>query len=242
MQLYFIRHGQSANNLLWDQTGSSKGRSVDAELTQAGRKQAELAARFLRRANPSDAAREERDFYNAAGFGITHLYSSLMVRAVATGSVIAETLDLPLVAWEDLHEVGGIYREDAQTGERIGQPGTSRAYFEAHYPRLVFDGSGSCEVGWWNRPPEELEQAAVRAQRFLHDLMERHGEQDDRVAVVSHGAFYNTLLRAILKVGDEGNCWFILNNTGISRFDFRNRRVELVYLNRLDHLPPDLIS
>jgi 2,3-bisphosphoglycerate-dependent phosphoglycerate mutase len=242
MQLYFIRHGQSANNRLWDETGSSKGRSVDAELTEAGRKQAELVARFLRRSHPPDATLKEHDCYNAAGFGITHLYSSLMVRSVATGSLIAETLDLPLVAWKDLHEVGGVYREDEQTGERVGLPGHTRAYFEVHYPRLALGDPDAFEVGWWNRPPETPEQASVRAQRFLHDLMERHGKNDDRVAVISHGAFYNTLLRAILKMPDEANCWFMLNNASISRFDFRDDHIELTYLNRLDHLPPDLVT
>ena len=241
MQLYFIRHGQSVNNLLWDQTGSSKGRSVDAELTPMGRQQAELVAQFLRRPGQSAAA-QRNDVYDAAGPDITHLYTSLMVRAVATGSIIAEALDLPLVAWDDLHEVGGIYQEDEQAGERIGQPGKTRAYFETHYPRLVLDGSGLYEAGWWNRSPEDPEQAPARAQRFLRDLTERHGEKDDRVAVVSHGAFYNTLLRAMLKSPDAGHCWFSLNNAALSRFDFCEDRIELVYLNRLDYLPPDWIT
>jgi 2,3-bisphosphoglycerate-dependent phosphoglycerate mutase len=241
MQLYFIRHGQSVNNQLWDQTGSSKGRSVDAELTPVGRQQAERVAEFLRQPG-RPAAAQGTDADNAAGLNITHLYTSLMVRAIATGSVIAEALDLPLVAWEDLHEVGGIYQGDEQTGERIGQPGKTRAYFEAHYPRLVLGRPGLYENGWWNRSPEDAEQASVRAQRFLHDLTERHGEKDDQVAVVSHAAFYNALLRAMLKTPDEGNCWFILNNAAISRFDFCQDRIELVYLNRLDHLLPDWIT
>jgi 2,3-bisphosphoglycerate-dependent phosphoglycerate mutase len=241
MQLYFIRHGQSANNLLSDQTGSSKGRSVDAELTQTGRQQAELVGQFLRRLG-QPAADHGNDIDHARGSGITRLYTSLMERAVATGSVIAQALDLPLVAWEDLHEVGGVYQEDEQTGERIGQPGKTRAYFETYYPRLVLDGPGLYQAGWWNRLPEDLEQASVRARRFLRDLMAWHGEKDDRVAVVSHGLFYNILLRAILKTPDEGNCWFNLNNAAISRLDFCQDRIELVYLNRLDHLPSDLVT
>ena len=241
MQLYFIRHGQSANNLLWDQTGSNKGRSMDAELTPMGRQQAELVAEILRQPG-RPAAAQRNDAYNPADLNLTHLYTSLMVRAVATGSVIAQALNLPLVAWEDLHEVGGIYQEDEQTGERNGQPGKTRAYFEMHYPRLLLDRPGLYEAGWWNRSPEDTGQASIRAQRFLRDLTERHGEKDDRVAVVSHGAFYNALLRVMLKTPDEGNCWFILNNAAISRFDFCQDRIELVYLNRLDHLLPDRIT
>ena len=241
MQLYYIRHGQSANNLLWEQTGSSKGRSLDAELTETGRRQAELVAQFLTQLDPP-AIVQKNDVYNAAGFGITHFYSSLMERAVATGSIIAQALSLPLVAWEDLHEVGGIYQEDEQTGERIGQPGKARAYFQMHYPRLVLNGPGAYEAGWWDRPHEELDQASARARRFLHDLRARHGENNDRVAVISHGAFYNTLLRTMLEMPTESQCWFMLNNAAISRFDFYRDRIELVYLNRLDHLPPDLVT
>ena len=42
MQFYFIRHAQSSNNHLWDQTGSNRGRSEDAPLTPLGL----LAAQF----------------------------------------------------------------------------------------------------------------------------------------------------------------------------------------------------
>ena len=98
MQLYFIRHGQSENNALWMSTGSHIGRSEDPGLTEVGQQQSEFLAQFLSQADP-DVAVNGRDIQNVAGFGITHLYTSLMVRAVATGTIIARTLDLPLVAW-----------------------------------------------------------------------------------------------------------------------------------------------
>ncbi len=247
MQFYFIRHGQSENNYLWDRTGSNQGRSQDAELTPVGRQQTEILAQFLRRADPSAVA-HGRDSQNAAGFGITHLYSSLMVRAVATGTLVADALGLPLVAWMDAHETGGIYLEDDQTGERagqpggrVGQPGKGRSYFETHYPGLVLPESLD-EAGWWNRPFEEPEQRPVRAQHFLRDLLERHGNSDDRVAVVSHGAFYNHLLATLLKMPERGNLWFVLNNTAITRIDFCAEGIDVVYLNRADFLPKELIT
>jgi 2,3-bisphosphoglycerate-dependent phosphoglycerate mutase len=248
MKLYFIRHGQSENNALWKRTGSAKGRSEDPELTAVGRQQSELVAQFLGRSAPAlrqaqdtAAAVSGRDSQNVAGFGITHLYSSLMVRAVATGTVIAKALDLPLTAREDLHERGGIYLKDEQTGERIGQAGHNRAYFEAHYPDLVLPDSLG-EAGWWNRPFEEPEQRLPRAKRFWHDLMERHGHTDDRVAVISHGGFYNDLLAAILNLPDREGYWFLLNNAGITRIDFDDERIGLVYLNRVDFLPREIIT
>jgi len=120
MQLYFIRHGQSENNALYDLTGSNKGRNADPGLTAAGRQQAALLAQFLRQSNP-EAPIIGRDAQNVAGFGLTHLYTSLMTRSVATGSVVAEALGLPLEAWEDLHEGGGIYLEDTDTGVNTGR-------------------------------------------------------------------------------------------------------------------------
>ncbi len=225
MQFYFIRHGQSENNALWLRTGSEEGRSDDPGLTDLGRRQAEALARFLL----------------TAGLGITHLYTSLMIRAVATGAILAESLDLPLLAWEDLHEVGGIYLEDKTTGERVGRAGGNRAYFAAHYPRLVLPESVT-EAGWWNRPFEERELRPARARRFWAELKARHGPTDDRVAVVGHGGFYNHLLATLLDMPTREGYWFVLHNTGISRLDFHSQGVDLVYLNRTDHLPPGWLT
>ena len=239
MKLYFIRHGQSENNALWMSTGSHIGRNQDPGLTEVGRQQAELLARFLSQAEPKIVTNGD-DLQNVAGFGITHLYTSLMVRAVATGTIIANALDLPLVTWEDLHESGGIYLKDEQTDERMGLPGRNRAYFETHFPDLGLPDSLG-EAGWWNRPFEESELRLPRAQRVLRDLLEEHGGTDDRVAVVSHGGFYNYLLAAILNLQADGH-WFVINNAAISRMDFAEDKTSLVYLNRVGFLPKELIT
>jgi 2,3-bisphosphoglycerate-dependent phosphoglycerate mutase len=225
MQFYFIRHGQSENNALWECTDYARVRIEDPGLTEVGRQQAEFVAQFLGRADST----------------LTHLYSSLMLRAVATGAIIAKRLDLPLVAWEDLHERGGIYLEDEQTGEFIGQAGKNRAYFETHYPDFVLPDSLG-EAGWWNRPFEEPEQRLTRAKRFWRDLMERHGHTDDRVAVVSHGGFYNDLLAAILNLSETEGYWFALHNAAITRLDLNDERIRLIYLNRVDFLPKELVT
>jgi 2,3-bisphosphoglycerate-dependent phosphoglycerate mutase len=239
MQFYFIRHGQSENNALWrHSTDYVKVRNEDPGLTEVGRQQAEFLAQFLQ---DTTAAIHDRDHQNIAGFGITHLYSSLMLRAVATGTIIAKTLDLPLVAWEDLHERGGIYLEDEQTGEYIGQPGKNRAYFETHYPDFVLPDSLG-EAGWWNRPFEEPEQRLTRVKRFWRDLLERHGRTDDRVAVISHGGFHHDLLTTILNLPETEGHWFALNNAAMTRLDFNDDRIGLIYLNRMDFLPKELIT
>ncbi len=236
MQLYFIRHGQSSNNRLWDETGASIGRSEDPELTEIGQQQAKMVARFLR-AGP--------DYYPVAPFAITRVYTSLMVRAVATGAAIVRELGVPLIAWEELHEGGGIYL-DSESGGRVGQLGKTRAYFAKHYPELVLPQT-LLETGWWNRRAyEEEAQAMARATRVAADLRARHGNTADHIAVVSHGAFYNFLLRALF--GFQ-NGWFEINNTGITRIDFRGdnvpvgwSRTALIYANRVDFLPAELVT
>lgn len=241
MRLYFIRHGQSANNALWDETGSSSGRSVDPELTEMGHAQAQLLADFIYAVDQK--AREDgkngeprRDM-----FGFTHLYTSLMVRAVATGAHLAERLGLPLVGWPEFHECGGIYVDGDTEGEHIGLPGRPRSYFVSHYRGLVLPNTVT-EAGWWNRPFEVYEERMQRAEQVLATLLERHGDSEDRVAIVSHGAFYMELVRALFKLGEE-NCWFTMFNTAVSRFDFHpGGDVSMIYHNRTDHLPERMIT
>lgn len=252
MQLYFIRHAQSENNALWARTGSSEGRRPDPGITDAGHRQAEFLAEFLAESGPrvaqqSVAQQNGYDPQNRHGFGITHLYTSLMRRAVMTGTYVAQALDLPLVAWEDIHERGGIFRHDEESGERQGLPGATRADLIDIFPDLVLPEKLS-EEGWWNRPFEPNDQVPARAQRFIKELFSRHGGTDDRVAIVSHGGFYIDLLAVLLDfplqnshLGEPKQVVFTINNTAITRIDVEDF-VNLVYLNRVDFLPSELIT
>ena len=240
MQLYLIRHGQSENNHLWANTGSSQGRHEDPELTLMGRQQAALVAGFLTQSDPAWADKAS-DPQNVAGFGITHIYCSLMMRAVATGAAIAGALGMPLVGLRSAHETGGIYQTDPETGDHIGLPGKTRSYFAAHYPHLRLPESVD-ENGWWNRPREEDAEIPPRAQRLLELVFTEHGETDDHVVLVTHGGFYNYILAALLGVEAERGFWFGLNNVGVTRIDFTEDRLRFVYMNRVDFLPASLIT
>jgi len=241
MRLYFIRHGQSENNLLWDETGSNRGRSEDPELTPTGRRQAQLLAEFIHKKNAEIYSNGTQPGVNRDLFAFTHLYTSLMVRSVATGTYVSETLGIPLQGWPEIHECGGIFLEDHETGEHRGLPGKSRSYFLENYSNLVVP-EVCTDDGWWNRPFEAHEDRPLRAKAVLSMLLERHGGTDDRVAIVSHGGFYVELFRVMFKV--EGrDSWFLMNNTAVSRFDFLDSgEISLVYHNRTDHLPGNLIT
>jgi len=246
MQLYFIRHGQSMNNAHWNDPHYKE--SPDPSLTEIGQEQAKQLGEFLERSQ-NIMGQAGWDIYNHHGFGITHMYTSLMERAVHTASFTARRLGIPLSAWIDIHESGGIFVRDGEA-KLQGLPGRSRSWFEANYPELnlpaQFDGTG-----WWNRPFETEEECQQRAERVWAELLERHGDRENqpeqRVLFVSHGGFFVHLMCAILNLpwrqASNGlNFWFLLNNCSISRFDVRQDEVITCYLNRTDHLPGNLIT
>ncbi len=106
MQIYFIRHGQSTNNILSYEDGSYDYERVsDPSLTDIGVEQANmLEIPGAKLEWPADVTIDTQNRY---GFGLTHLYCSLMIRAVHTGSIISSHVGLPLVGLPQVHEVGG---------------------------------------------------------------------------------------------------------------------------------------
>lgn len=242
MQLFLLRHAQSQNNALWATTGSSNGRSSDPLLTDIGWEQARRLGQHLAQ-EPA-----ESNPLNMTGYKLTHLYCSLMLRAVQTGTAVAEATGLPLVVWEPIHEWGGIFERDEADNTRIGLPGPNRDYFAKHYPQLTLPSRLNAE-GWWNRPAEEQEDVLQRIEAFIHELIARHGDSDHRVALVTHGGFCNVFLRLLFNItlaSDRfnlpGDLWFKINNTSITRIDIDKRGISLAYQNRTWHLSPELIT
>ena len=248
MQLYFIRHAQSENNAHWGEDAYQE--SHDPELTKVARTQVSYLARYLGHNQQLDANIEWNP-QNRLGFGLTHIYTSLMVRAVGTATPIARAVGLPLIAWPEIHETGGIFSRQPED-EMAGLPGKSRAFFDTNYPDLILpdwlDGRG-----WWqSRPFETYEKRQLRAKQVWTTLLARHGDQADqpehRIALVSHGGFFMHLFTTALDIkmrptedGDH-DYWFLMNNCGITRLDISDGHVEVTYVNRTDFLPAHLIT
>lgn len=266
MYVYLIRHGQSANNLLYAQTGSDTGRDFDPPLTELGQRQAAALAQFIAsgplifRATHQFGISEtfsEPVHTNGgvedpwAGSGscenadciLTHIYTSLMRRAIQTALPTARGLGLPLVGWRDLHEGGGLFLEDLETRTYIGQAGLNRAEMATLFPELVWPAE-LVDEPWWNRPFEEKPERLPRARRVMEELLRRHPpESDDRVAFFTHAAFTNYFLSAVLGFEDRAGVWFSMYNCGITRIRFRPEGEPVVlYSGQIDHLPPELIS
>lgn len=255
MHLYFIRHAQSANNDLYTRTGGSEGRAADPPLTDLGHRQARLLAQHLAQAHDGDFARlgrlvgEYAARQNRLGYGLTHLYCSLMTRAVQTAGYVAVVTGLPLVGWPEVHERGGLHLLDEESGEEVGVPGPNRAEFMEKFPSLTLpDAIG--DLGWWSRPMETADEATLRARVVWTQLLERHGDTDDRVAIVSHAGFFQSLMNVLLG-GDaqptlpavgKFELWYGISNTAINRIECGDGAVVVRYLNRVDFLPDELVT
>ncbi len=253
MEFYFIRHGQSVNNAGWGDPNYKE--NPDPSLTETGKEQARLLAEFLKK-NQTITDSKEWNFQNRYGFGLTHVYTSLMERAAFTAAPIAQALDIPLIAWKEIHEEGGIYsRGDKQSSpvdkaNVLGLPGRPRSFFMQNFQTLALPADLD-ETGWWNRPFEAEEERQLRADQVFVELLARHrdkkGQSEHRLALVSHGGFFMRLLSAILELpwrqASHGlKSWFLLNNCSISRFDIHGDEITMVYINRTDHLPDHLIT
>ena len=230
MRFYFIRHAQSENNALWDQTGLDIGRKEDPSLTELGWEQAKrlavLAGGFQ---------------CEVEGFGVTHLYCSPMLRAVTTAYEIGKKIGIMPVLWKDWHECGGLFSGTRANNDIVPRPGMSKQQIEERFPGIVTNGEVGPD-GWWQGEYESEEERVVRGTRVFERLMEIHKGTNDVVAVVSHGAFYQRFMSALMGVEKVKPVWFLMNNTGVTRVDFDAGETTVVYSNRLQHLPSTMVS
>jgi 2,3-bisphosphoglycerate-dependent phosphoglycerate mutase len=222
-----IRHGQSTNNLLWEQTGSEAGRDPDTALTPTGHAQARLLADALAG--------------GALPWSVDALYCSLMLRAVQTAAPLAEALDLPLRGHSRLHEVGGAFDVDEGSGAYVPHPGSPASALRAVTGRLLLPGCAT-ESGWYAEAFEPVEAAAARAAEVVAGLRAEH-DQDATVALVSHGHFSQFLFRHFLHI-EQMTGWLEIHNTSITlyedRSDFPGMRA--LRTNWLPHLPDRLVT
>ena len=232
MELYLIRHGQSANNA----TEASGERVCDPPLTEMGRRQSELTAR---RVGDLDWARlNEHDGHR--GVGLTRLYSSPMLRALETADAIRKTTGRIPHVWIDVHEHGGIWLDHGDGKGPVGLPGMTREQMRERFPDFVIP-QGVQGDGWWSRPMESDESAFVRA-RIVASQLQGLAETEERIGIVSHGGFADSMIGALLNLPFAPALRFSHNNGAISRVDVTPGRVELRFLNRLDHLSAELVT
>ncbi len=243
MELYLIRHGQSANNALKDESE----RSQDPSLTEIGMQQADYIAQWFGNGENLDPYVNHATGYtehsHSNAFGITHLYTSAMHRAMQTARPIGKALGIQPEIWVEIHEHGGIYLE--RDGIIEGYPGRTRAEIEAEFPEYVIP-EGVNEKGWWDasRGREARHAAYGRAIMLAGELRYRAEKTpEQRIAIVTHGTFIDSLLKALTNQLPTRSMFYAHYNTAITQVDFlENNQIVFRYVNRTSHLPHALLT
>ena len=232
MVIYLIRHAQSFNNTL----NSSVGRIQDPGLTPLGVRQAAALADYTtRREDPVGAD------WRLGRIEVTRLISSPMCRALQTAHPISSALGIPLEVWVDIHEWGGIFLDDADTGGVRGCPGKTRDDILREFPGSILPDTITDE-GWWKGGREDTPTSQGRAIKAA-DCLRTWASTDDSIGVVTHAVFLDFLLKALLShlPGEDFSFWH--SNTGVTRIDIgSDGRLNLRYVNQTKHLALELIS
>jgi 2,3-bisphosphoglycerate-dependent phosphoglycerate mutase len=243
MKLFIIRHAQSANNFLAESNAYDEymeRRDPEPPLTELGHQQAKLLASHLAGNNYPERKQEG----GVKGYGLTRLYCSPMMRTLQTAWPISQHTGLKSEIWLDLHEQGGIFHGNPRnSGSIVGFPGLNRRQIEEQYPGYVVPDALS-DKGWWTGGYEDMQGCRDRASRVAQTLRQWAPEMpDERIALVSHGTFAEALVRALLELPADHRSYYSHYNTAITRLDFLPDGYLFVrYLNRIQHLPPELIS
>jgi broad specificity phosphatase PhoE len=246
----FIRHGQSANNVLAESQGHDyatymAGRLPEPPLSEVGQRQAELLADQLAAATANPPAASVRLGWVTTEYPISRLYVSPMLRALQTALPISRALGLNPEVWVDIHEHGGVFTGNPELGNVVGYRGLTKTEIARQFAAYCIVGGIGAE-GWWQGGFEEMDACYSRAGRVAEQLYALHDEcEGTTIALVTHGTFLDALMHALFVPNEPyGNrVHFSHLNTAVTRVDFgKGRRVALRYMNRLDHLPIELVT
>lgn len=204
VNLYLIRHGRQDSPLC----------NVNVDLSKEGEAQAELLGDRLKH------------------YHIDALYSSNLLRAVQTATVINRVLKLPLEIREDLREISfGILE------------GKTDQFIEEHYHEFKEEQRKLLE----DIPYPEGENGTSVYERSMPVIQEivQSGKKD--IAVVTHGGIIRVLLAALFGRNQAMRFLFgvSLGNTSITHliYDPENDRFYLERFNDCAHLEghPELL-
>ncbi len=197
MELYIIRHGQSANNALADESQ----RTFDPGLTDIGKQQAQRLADFL-------AERISRDPVHSPGgggetrqqtrnTGFNHLYCSAMHRALLTAAPVGRALGIQPEVWIDIHEQGGMYLDQADG--YVGYPGRTRAEILGEFPDYLLPETIT-DQGWYDqaRGHETIYEGAGRAIKVALELRRRAAKKRQATRIAHYHA------RHVHRPADQG--------------------------------------
>ena len=266
MQLIFIRHAQSQNNVIGE-TGVTahefeKRRSHDAELSDLGVAQSTELGEGVKRTLLKQLAPRMRQLPKTKTR--VCLAISPMKRTLLTAQPVIKALEalnsegsihLPSVdVVPHIFENGGCYSE--KDGIFIGKPGLTKSDMLTFIPTARIPDE--LHKGWWasstRETEEELELRVTKTTEWIKSTACK--DIHDVLIVVSHQDFSCRCIRNLLNV--QGMTW--LYNTSFSSFTLHpisnngdthgdstltqthNCKVVIDYINSVDHLSLENIS
>lgn len=195
MKVVLVRHGETDHNA----TGILQGHAR-IPLNARGRRQAALVAERLATLRPSV------------------LYSSDILRAHETATIISEQLRLPIQFCEGLREW--------HVGTWAGKPVADyTAHLEAvnAHPVTYTPSGGESQMQTQNRMVAQM-------QTFLHQ------HRGETILCVSHGRAIDLFARHILGLDVMETPAYGITNTSVNIFSFQDGDWEVVTLNEIRHL------
>lgn len=186
---------------------------LDPPLSQRGEKQAEFAGKRISRGK------------------IDFLYTSPLRRALKTATIINRPLHLPIYVWSDLTE------QNEYPGNNFLSPREIKEKFKGTEvdERLIKDN-------WWKGIKNDENESYLRAGKVEKFLREVSEEKDVNILLVGHGTFGGILISKFLNLPPCGYARFSEKNCSISCLEIAPGRVKIRYLNRIGHIPDELIT
>ena len=170
MNIYFTRHGESQANLLHEVSN----RGLHHGLTRKGREQAVALASRL------------------AGFSISRIYTSPLLRAIETSVIVAQRLDL------DYEVVDALREYDCGIAEGRSDPAAWDLWQELFDAWVVHKRWGQRIEGG-----ESFDDIRQRFVPFIEGLVRQYGPTEEGVLCVAHGGVYWMMLPLVLKNVDH---------------------------------------
>ncbi len=206
--LYFIRHGESENNI---QPGIAAGANFDAPMTERGHQQSIALGERLRK----------------VGVTFDRIYSSTLIRAVQTTEGMLKGMGLEDAHFEKVPQI--IERQiPAWRGKMVADVlPTELQFILAEKGKWFQPADGESERAVERRAGNWLEDEVL----FNPELLEKPGTHT--IAIISHGITMKALLHYITNWDTAFIRRTEIHNTSISRFRFGKTGWSVVTIN--DH-------
>lgn len=232
--MYIIRHAQPASQ----EPGYDGG--PNPPLGQRGLVQAERVGAQMKK------------------WGIDRLYSSSMQRTLQTSLPIYEQTGVPWHVWPAISETDRRgwprIRKRLAAGEtiRLSDEDQLRHEHPNHVPLgalrerfgvFTADQPFDWPDQWWQPLTNETrEQAYQRAEDSIRYLLQRHEQEDVRIAIVCHGALGSILLTLLAGSPPCDHNLFSQAHAAISAVDIEDGHAQIKFVNYVGHLPEDEVT